>query len=255
MGEGRNGKATAQPSRTQQQIFAEVERLEGQGMPRNLAVAVARGKLGLNQALERMARSDRVDRLMREHQLNRGLATQVVLGQANLEEHLQKRRFEEYKSDHFQYSYLKEASEAEEDVVLGLCGGRREKGLVTAVDKFTVQFVDQKGVESTIKKIDIKYAYAAKQWKEVGRYVKTRGSDGPEKVEPSLKPQERFRCSDKRLFGIFDGQSPVEIKLLEGERLSGKLSWLSRYECGVELGSGSVITVFRHSMCGLRHQR
>lgn len=255
MGEGRKVKATGESSRTQQQIYAEVERLEGQGMPRNLAVAVARGKLDLNQALERMARSDRVDRLVRRHQLNRGLATQVELGQANLDEYLLKRRFEKCKLESFERSYLKEASDNGVALVLGLCGSRREKGVVAGVSKFSVQFVDEKGVESTIKKIDIKYAYPAKDWKEIGRYLKVKPADTADKVEPSLKPQERFRCSDMRLFGIFDGQLDVEMKLLEGERIAGKINWLSRYECGVELGTGAVITVFRHALSAVRKQR
>ena len=247
----KTGKNAATSTRTQQQIYGEVDRLEGQGMPRNLAVAVARGKLDLNQALERMARSDRVDRLVRRHQIDRGLATQVVLGQADLEQLLHKRRFEQYKSDCFSRSFLDEALSSEAAVVLGLCGGRQEKGSLAEVAQFEVTFVDQKGVPSSVRKIDIKYAYLAKEWKSIARLFKQKRADKAVAVEPILKPQDRFRCSDKRLFRILERNGQVELKLLEGEHLSGELAWISRYECGLNIGSDTILTVFRHALTGI----
>jgi sRNA-binding regulator protein Hfq len=248
----KSGKNGALSLRTQQEVYVEVERLEEQGMPRNLAVAVARGKLDLNQALERMVRSDRVDQLVRRHQLNRGLAMQVVLGQVDLDKLLWKRRFEEYKQEHFSRSFLVEASGSGDSVVLGLYGGRQQKGSVAEVSQFDLTFVDQKGVEATVRKIDIKFAYLAKDWKEIGRFLKVKRSEAAVEGEPILKPQNRFRCSDQRLFRIFDEQRRVEIRLLEGERLSATLAWISRYECGLRIGTISILTVFRHALSAVK---
>ncbi|MEM6931168.1 MAG: hypothetical protein AAF602_29830, partial [Myxococcota bacterium] len=66
-------------------------------MPYQMAMAVAHGRMDLNDALERMARRDRVKVLMDRHGLSRALATQVVIGHADLDQVLSRRRLAEHR--------------------------------------------------------------------------------------------------------------------------------------------------------------
>ena len=75
----------AEEARQRERAQERAQALHEQGMPFQMALAVAHGRLDLNEALERMARNDRILRLMKKHDLSRALATQVALGQADLD--------------------------------------------------------------------------------------------------------------------------------------------------------------------------
>jgi hypothetical protein len=236
-------------------IKAEAKKLVAQGMPEQLAMAVGLGKLSLSAALERMALSDRVERVAAEYDLTRALAMQVVIGHADLEVVLRKRRYELYKREKFSRSILATAHESNEELVLGVHGGQRLKVTITAVRDFTVSVVDQKGNEEELKKIVIKYAYLASSWKEAGKQMKLKSSDTAVDVGPIDKPQDRFRCSDRRLFRLFEEKQQVCVELLEGDSAVGILSWLSKYEIGINVGKSCEIGVFRHAVGGLKSLR
>ena len=79
-------------------VRARVDELVTSGMPVAMAHAVANGRLDLNEALERLAQASEIERVMRDHDLSRALATQVVLGHADLQAYLIRRRFDEHRA-------------------------------------------------------------------------------------------------------------------------------------------------------------
>ena len=232
-------------------IQREASRMIERGMPNQLAYAVAQGKISLNDALQSMANTDRVERIAAKHDLSRAVATQVVLGQLDLASILRKRRFSDYKTREFDRSILSEALASGQTLVLGLHGSEQRKVSVTDVLDFEVVVTDQKGAENTIKKLSIKYGYVASDWKTAGKSLKKSRAKAEGQAVPIVKPQDRFRCSDKRLFSLMDEQQPVRVQLLEGEEIRGVVSWVSRYEFGLRVKGDAEIIVFRHALSGL----
>ena len=79
-------------------VRARAEELVATGMPFQMAMAVASGRLQLNDALERMVRQDQVLRMMERHDLSRALATQIAMGHADLDVVLARRRMDEHRT-------------------------------------------------------------------------------------------------------------------------------------------------------------
>lgn len=243
----------AQRKKGDPKIRAKAEKLHESGMPFQMAMAVAYGKLDLNEALERMARADRVDQLMKRHQLSRALATQVVLGQAALDRVLYRRRMDEHREKNRDRSALFEAQASGAPVALGVHGQSTVVGKVTEVSAYLVSVEGHEPVH----KLQIKYACAA------GVAARVQGSFqwDPElraaPREPITRPQDRYACSDKRLFRYVDRELQLELVLLEGERIQCVPRWFSRYElgCTVQIdakGTTAELVVFRHALHDIR---
>ena len=101
------------------------QELADQGIPFQMAMAVAHGRLTLNDALERLAQQDRVEQLMRTHDLSRALATQVAMGHADLDKLLRRRRMEAHREENRLRSILDEHTASGEPLALALHGHRR----------------------------------------------------------------------------------------------------------------------------------
>lgn len=217
-------------------------------MPYQMAMAVAHGNLDLSEALERMATRDRVNRLMETHDLSRALATQVAIGHADLEQVLARRRLAEHRESHRDHSCLVPGNGP---LVLQLHGGDTAKGVVGEVAAYT--FTIGEGDDAReIHKLEAKYAYDASAWKLVKKAVKTDKRIATEGRRPEVRPQDRYSCSDKRLFGYLDRSVEVVATLLDGDVLRGTVSWFGRYEFGLMVKGGAEITVFRHALRDLR---
>ncbi len=211
-----------------------------------MAIAVAQGRLPLNDALERMARKDKVVRLMEKHNLSRALATQVAIGHADLEHVLARQRLEEHRELNRDRTFL---APSEQAVALVCHGGRLVEGRILAVEPYMVLVAPKTGGEpEPIHKLQIKYAYWAGDWKRVKKSVKgdKKAADAP--VEPVIRPQDRYTCSDRRLFGYMDRKAEVAVTLLEGDQLRGVVTWFCRYEFGLLLKSEGEVVVFRHAL-------
>ena len=224
-------------------VKERAEELVASGMPYQMAMAVAHGRMELNEALERMARKDRVNALMERHQLSRALATQIALGHASLDQVLARRRLETHRVDHRDRSALV----PEARLTLALHDGRALKGRVVGVEPYQVVFQPDGGEVETLHKLKLLYTYAPDDWKGVKKGVKSekRASDS---AEPAVRPQDRYSCSDRRLFGYLDRQIEVQVSLLDGEVLRGHLTWFGRYEFGLKLRTDAEVTVFRHAL-------
>jgi sRNA-binding regulator protein Hfq len=224
---------------------AKADKLHASGMPFQMAIAVAQGRLALNDALERMARKDKVVRLMERHNLSRALATQVAIGHADLDHVLARQRLDQHREQHRDRSFL---VPGEQPVALACHGGRIVEGRILAVEPYMVLLQPKTGTEpEAIHKLQIKYAYPAADWKRVKKGVRI-DKKGAEAKEPVIRPQDRYTCSDRRLFGYMDRKVEVSVTLLEGDQLRGTVTWFSRYEFGLQLKSDGEVVVFRHAL-------
>src|SRR5690606_1910729 len=154
----------------------------------------AHGKLDLNEALERMAQKDRVQKLMRDHDLSRALATQVAMGHADLDQVLARRRLQQHREAHRDRTCLVEGAE----ITLGLCGRGAVTGVVRAVEAYSFVFQEAGGEPAEMHKLQAKFAYAPQAWKVVRKALRVDKRAASHAREPALRPQDRYSCSDKR---------------------------------------------------------
>jgi len=233
---------------TDEDARRRADELHDQGMPYQMAMAVAHGRLDLSEALERMARKDRVTKLMERHDLSRALATQVALGHADLDRVLSRRRMETHRAENRDRTCL----DPEGGPVAVQLAGRLVKGTIREVDAYTFTIDgDGDGEPEAIHKLEARFGYAPGDWKAVKKAVKA-DKKGDQDLRPATRPQDRHSCSDKRLFGYLDGEDDVVVSLLDGTTAKGRVTWFGRYEFGLEVRDGVAITVFRHALRSIR---
>ena len=235
------------------QIQRKADRLVREaGIPHSLAWQVATGALSLNDVLERLARKDKVDGLMRRFDLPKSQATQVALGQADLDSLLKKRRLDAELARSRERSFLLEAAHGGVPVVLGVHGRRVVKGHVKGVDRYEFSFLDRGASEpASVHKLQVKWACIGDDELLVRKaHKKGPGSDAD--AEPVWKPQDRYGCPDRRLFDFLDDAVDVVVTLLEGDQFSGHVTWMGRWEFGMELKKGARVVIFRHALTDIR---
>ncbi len=235
--------------RTDPKVRARAEELHDNGMPFQMAMAVALGRLSLNDALERLQRQERVEKLMEEHELSRALATQIVIGHASLDVVLSRRRMQAHREENRLRSCLDDAKDTGRPLALALHGKDKAMGIVLEVAPYSVT-IQEDGAEEPreIHKLQLKYAWDPEEWKKVRKGVRTDKDLSKAPVEPIERPQDRYTCSDKRLFRYMDDEAQVQATLLEGEVLKGTVTWFGRYEFGMMLKSDVEVTIFRHAL-------
>ena len=219
-------------------------------MPFQMAMAVALGRVSLNDALERLARQEKVQKMMDEHELSRALATQIVIGHASLETVLSRRRMQDHREQNRLRSCLETARLTGRPIALGLHGNSKITGTVDSVAAYSVTIAPEDGGDPVeVHKLQLKYAWDPRDWKRVRKGVRTDKTLSKEPRAPIERPQDRYTCSDKRLFRYMDRAVPVMVTLLEGEQLKGTVSWFGRYEFGLLLKDGETeVTIFRHCL-------
>lgn len=219
------------------------------GIPPGMARQVAAGKLDLNEVLKRMAVTDEVNRIMTQHELNRALATQVVLGHANLDEVLCRRRIDQHLAANRDRSVLEAAVGSRRPLTIGVHGHRTVRGEVLAVDRyeFTLRDADT-GAESVIHKLQAKYAFDSEDFKKVKKAQDYDKARRDRVIEPRPRPQDRFGCSDRRLGLALDRRTQVTAVTLEGEKFTGEVSWIARFEFGLRPRAGGEVVIFRHAL-------
>jgi len=249
--DGPRGGPRGRKPKTDQRTRAKAARLEKEaGLPRTLAYQVAMGNVSLSEVLERMARRDQVESLMRRHELPKSLATQVALGQADLDQVLIRRRREAHVAEHRERSVLSHALESGSPVLIGLLGARRLEGTITAVDRYEFTLTPKKGEAETVHKVRMKYGVDLSQGMKARGVVKAPKSSVV--AEPVWKPQERYGVSDKRLYGYLEDEMDVVATTTEQDVVRGRLSWLGRWEFGMTTRKGIEVVLFRHALCDIR---
>lgn len=226
----------------------EVERrieslMSDSGLTRASATQVAMGRIALNDVLKKMALAAEVDSLMRRHELSRALATQIALGQADLGAVLFKRRMSDHLTENATRSVLTEALADKTKLAVAL-HGKDIEARVTALDRYEVTFDSE---DEPVHKLQIKWCCPVMLKKKVRRTLGwSELKDAPR--EPLWKPQDRYTCSNRRMFGYLDRQAPVEVRLLEGEVFKGTLTWVGRFEFGLAIKNKVHATIFRHAL-------
>ena len=223
------------------------------GLPRNLAFQVAMGNLTLSDALKKLAFRDEVEKLIRRYDLQRSLATQIAMGQVDLEEVLRKQRRQAYFEENKTRSMLTDGLATGQRITLMLHGQKRTSGKILEVGayEFTIQGKDE---PETIHKLQVKAAWDARRNAAVFSSIKKNRSRD-QACEPIVKPQDRFHCSNRRLFQHMEAEERLTIHLLEGAVLTGKIEWIGKWEIGLKLKKGPVAVIFRHAMAELEVHR
>lgn len=225
------------------------------GIPRNMAFQVVRGALSLREVLERMSTRDRVETLVARHGLIRSLATQVALGQIPLDEVLRKRRLDEHLAANRDRSALTEAVSSGKPVALAVHDLAILRGVITQVDPYEIEISVDGAPPRRLHKLQIKYLYDPASYATA---KKAMGFDAAKKKarEPIALPQDRYGCSDRRLFRYLDDQTPIVVTTLEGNTLRGTVTWLSRWEFGMKLARGGAwCVVMRHALEDVAEER
>ncbi len=244
---GAAGAARGEVRRKAERLVAET------GIPRPMAFQVVRGQLTLNDALQRLALADKVDNLVRRYGFNKALATQIALGQADLDQALLKRRLAEWMAEHEHDSLLVMARDADRQVALAAHGGEVHRGRVVAVDKYEFDFAPKKGEPGRIHKVTLRWGCWAEHFAKVKSQVRV-DPEGTGPVEPRFRPQDRYGLSDRRLFGYMESGARLEVAVLEGERFTGTVEWMSRWEFGLKLKRGVSVVIFRHALAGVEER-
>ena len=246
-------KAVDRGPRPVSPVRLEAARLaEETGIPKHLAHQVALGSLSLHDVLARMATRAKVDGLMKRHGLPKSLATQIALGQADLNHILRKRRLVKHIEENRSRSILVEAQASGETLSLALHGKQTVRGVIRAINAYEVEFDGADGESKTIHKLQIKYACQDSCARAVRNQIK-RDKQRKEPVEPIWKPQDRYGCSDRRLFGVLDEKALVTATTLEGEIFYGTVEWMGRWEFGMALKKKNArVVIFRHALADFR---
>jgi len=224
-------------------------------IPLGMALQVARNQRTLNDVVMQLARDAEADRLVARHELNRALAMQVARGDVKLDDVLRKMRQQTYMIAHRDESVLHEAFQQGRPLALAVHGGRILRGKVSGVELYDVLFQVEGDAEERLPKVQIKYAYDPGQYKQLRKHLRHDARlKGPH--DPILRPQDRYGCSDRRLYRYMDLGLEVTATTLEGEVLSGKVSWMSRWEFKLKLDKADTwVVVWRHALADMTESR
>ena len=230
-------------------LAAKAEQLhKSTGVPMDIARQVAAGKLDLNDAIKRMAFRDEVEGLIARHGLDRALATQVALGQAELERVLRQRRVAVHLAENAKRDSLEAALAAGTEVVLGLHGRALVTGKLSSLGPYEIQFRNvESGETVTVHKTRVKFLCEAAAWQKARKSMSWDAVRKAESVEPILRPQDRYALSNRRLGDVQDRKLTVRVSCLEGEVFSGEVAWVARWEIGLAV-KGASLVIFRHSI-------
>lgn len=224
------------------------------GLPQHLAMRVAKGELSLSDALDLQVDKDQVQRMMHRHDLDKSLATQVVMGNVSLDQILQRRRMAAHIQENHDRSELTAARDDGAPRVFGLHGHRLVLARLTHMDAYEVTLQAEEsgapaGPLGVLHKLQLKFAMNVSDVETVRAAIQRRSDE--EVRGPIERPQDRYRCANKRLFAWLDAKTPLEFTTLEGDVVTGPLNWIGRWELGVAIDEGVELVIFRHALANI----
>lgn len=247
-GGGPSGPRRAPPGGGPRQQPTAQDHAKKYGLPLDLARLVAAGQLTPSEAIERLARRDQVEQLMRQHELDRALATQIALGHARLDDVLARRRIQVHLDANRDQEVFHDYATSGAPIVLGLHGHRIVRGVIGDVRAYEFDFTEEGAAAAeVIHKTAVKYAYPPDEYKKLKKAMEVDKARRERAIDPRLRPQDRFACSNRRLGAAQDAQRDVHITLLEGEIFSGKIARVSRYEVLLRTKQGAEVVLLRHA--------
>ena len=238
-------------------IRAEVGALVRElGLSKRVAHQVVIGESTLVAALSMNEETVRIEGIIGRHGIDKSLAAQVTHGKLSLDSLLHGKRMKDHLRENRERSILIAAQEDGRPRMFALHGKKGIVGRVKSVSAYDVVILplapDNKpsGDPVVVHKLQFKLgARAAHAGKVECALTIEPAHDAVS--DPVRKPQDRYRCSDKRLFSWLDAKSPVTITTLEGDVVGGVLAWIGRWELGLTLDSGVEVVVFRHALANV----
>lgn len=218
--------------------------LHQQGMPFQMAMAVATGRMDMSEALARLEVEREVEVMMAEHDLERAIAVQIAKGGAELDTVLFGRRYQAHRTVGRERTTLVEGAE----LTLGCHATKPVTGVITELLPYAIRFAVRDGDELEIRKLDVLYTYVPSDWKRARKAIRTDKAVARKGLKPQPKPQDRYGISDKRLFRYLDQQREIAVTLVDGQHIRGTIPWFARYEFGLQVRGDVVIGIFRHAL-------
>ncbi len=223
------------------------------GVPLDVAMRVAQGRLDLNEAIKHMAQRDEIEGLMSRHGLERALATQIALGQADLQLVLRRRRVDAHLAEHRNRDVLDAAAGSGVELTIGVHGRQLRRVKVLATRAYEIEVLDlETGANELIHKTRIKFACDAQGWQKARKSMTWDDRRKARTAEPVMRPQDRYGCSNRRLGEACDQKADVVAVTLEGESFAGQVSYVARWEFGVRTKAGTDVVIFRHALDDFR---
>ena len=219
------------------------------GLPKDLAERVVREGLSRGAAVEILARRDEVEMYVSAYGLNRALATQVALKQVQLSDVVAKRDIQKMLTENVDRGVLEAYTASGRELTLCLHGHRVVRARITQVDRYEFDYLDLESQAPVhLHKLQCKLAYASEDAKKVRRGLEHDKARAADEVEPKPRPQDRFHCGDSRLGRAWHGKVEVTATTVEGDRVTGEIAWVSRYEFAVRVKGDKEVVVFRHAL-------
>jgi hypothetical protein len=206
----------------------------------------------LEEQLDSVIDWPRALRLMSRHGMTHSDAVQITQGNLCIDKVLHRRRRLQHLDAHRGRGIFEPALRDGRPRVFSLHGREILVARVKAVRAYEVDLmplgVDRKpcGDVQTISKIQFKFGCYLDHVPRIQQAMVFAEGDLLA-VEPIRKPQDRYKLSDKKLFGWIDAACGICVKTLEGEMVTGTLSWIGRWEIGLNV-FGVELVIFRHAL-------
>ena len=224
--------------------------------PRTTVFEPASLEIILEEQIEFSVDWARVARLMDKHGLSRSNAVQVVQGRLCINKVLLRQRRLHHLRENRDRSIFSKAVRDGRPRVFAMHGQAILIGRVKAVRQYEVDVLplgaDLKpsGDLKTIHKLQFKFGAYFDHLPIIQRSLKVCLGTNKSCI-PIDKPQDRYPIADKKLFSWIEASSPIRVKTLEGEMVNCTLSWIGRWELGLNV-SGVELVLLRHALANIQ---
>lgn len=234
---------------------------ERSGLPMSLAREVAIGRLSLNEALHRLMRRDKADRLMRQHGLSRSAAFNVASGHQSLEVALLAKELQESEARQPDRSVLADLQASGELGTFYLFAQEPFRAKVLDVEIYDVVVQGPDEQERRLAKHDIELVAPERAPEDLAPLITEDAAVAQKALGPSTSYRDRFRSSKRTLFSHHRDRVPTRVVLRDGRVVTGFVGWFGKWEfelalvkpqkkIGTAKPVGSVV-IFRHALHAL----
>ena len=198
----------------------------------------------------------RVYRLMSSHGLDRSQASQVVQGNLCLDKVVHRRRRTEHLQKYLSHCTFAKAARDGRPRLFAIHGQQVQLMRIKTNRQYEVDFLPlgpdlrPSGELTTAHKLEFKLGAHVDHMPKIQGSIEISWADA-RATQPILKPQDRYCISDNKLFGWVNAANTICVKTLEGEMVKGTLSWIGRWELGLDVNGGELV-VFRHALANIQ---
>lgn len=226
---------------------------ERNGIPFAMAVKVALGQTTLANVLKTMMRKEKIRSLVTKHGLAPEIAGFVMDGKISLDAAILKSRVIQHKKGNWKRSVLEDVFKNNQKITLMIDPDVPLCGRVTKLGKYDFEFtVDGETAPRTMRKIDVKYAFAPEFENAIRAIVGVDAEVKNKNLAPAPSPLERKHIKHITFQELLDTGKRFTVTTRRGDILCGRLDWYGLYEFGMRLDDEIQVTVFRHAIENLR---